>query len=92
MVTDQTSFFSLKGARVDSKFVESLVGTLEEVWKNGGKKSLFSFVPPQLLWGQRKEKKALTSSDVDKFKVYAELAKESGISLGLKIRVETGYI
>ena len=104
MVTARSSFISLKGAGVDPKFVD-LVETLGELWKNGEKKPLFSLVAPQLVKEERKKARTLDACGVDKFKAYAELAKEAGIvkiyyervgeeriSLDPTIRVKAGYI
>jgi len=104
MVTARSSFVSLKGGGVDPKFVD-LVETLGEMWKNGDKKPLFSLVAPQLLRDERKKARTLNPCGVDKFKAYAELAKEAGIvkiyyerlgeermSLDPTIRVKAGYI
>jgi len=104
MVTARSSFISLKGAGVDPKFVD-LVEALGEMWKNGDKKPLFSLVAPQLLRDERKKARTLNACGVDKFKAYAELAKEAGIvkiyyerlgeeriSLDPAIRVRAGYI
>lgn len=103
MVTARSSFVSLKGIGVDPEFVD-LVEILGEMWKNGEKKPLFSLVAPHL---SKDEKKArtLTACGVDKFKAYAELAKEAGIVkiyyerlgeerllLDPMIRVKAGYI
>lgn len=104
MVTARSSFVSLKGAGVDPKFVD-LVETLGELWKNGEKKPLFSLVAPQLVRDERKKARTLNACGVDKFKAYAELAKEAGIvridyerlgeeriSLDPTIRIKAGYI
>lgn len=104
MVTARSSFVSLKGAGVDSKFVD-LVEILGEMWKNGEKRPLFSHIAPQLLKDERKKARTLTACGVDKFKAYAELAKEAGIVkiyyerlgeerllLDPTIRVRAGYI
>jgi len=104
MVTARSSFSSLKGAGVDPKFVD-LVEALGEMWKNGEKKPLFSLVAPLLLRDERKKARTLNACGVDKFKAYAELAKEVGIvkiyyerlgeeriSLDPAIRVRAGYI
>lgn len=104
MITARSSFISLKGAGVDPKFVD-LVETLGEMWRNGEKKPLFSLVAPQLLRDEKKKIRTLTACGVDKFKAYAELAKEAGIvkidyervgeeriSLDATIRVKAGYI
>ena len=104
MVTARSSFVSLRGGGVDSKFVD-LVETLGEMWKNGEKKPLFSLVAPQLLRDERRKARTLNACGVDKFKAYAELAKEAGIvkiyyerlgeeriSLDPTIRVKAGYI
>ena len=104
MVTARSSFVSLKGGGVDSKFVD-LVETLGEMWKNGDKKPLFSLVAPQLLRDERRRTRTLNACGVDKFKAYAELAKDAGIvkiyyerlgeeriSLDPTIRVKAGYI
>ena len=104
MVTARSSFVSLKGAGVDPKFVD-LVEALGEMWKNGDKKPLFSLVAPQLLGDERKKARTLNACGVEKFKAYAELAKEAGIvkiyyerlgeeriSLDPTIRVRAGYI
>lgn len=104
MVTARSSFVSLRGAGVDPKFVD-LVETLGEMWKNGEKKPLFSLVAPQLVKDERKKARTLDACGVDKFKAYAELAKEAGIakiyyerlgeeriSLDPTIRVKAGYI
>ena len=103
MVTARSSFVSLKGAGVDPKFVD-LVEILGEMWKNGERKPLFSLVAPQLLKDEKKAR-TLTACGVDKFKAYAELAKEAGIIkiyyerlgeerllLDPTIRVKAGYI
>lgn len=104
MVTARSSFVSLKGAGVDPKFVD-LVEILGELWKNGEKKPLFSLVAPQLLKDEKKKTRTLIACGVDKFKAYAELAKEAGIVkiyyerlgeerllLDPTIRVKAGYI
>jgi len=104
MVTARSSFVSVKGAGVDPKFVD-LVETLGDMWKNGEKKPLFSLVAPQLVKDERKKARTLDACGVDKFKAYAELAKEVGIikiyyervgeeriSLDPTIRVKAGYI
>jgi len=104
MVTARSSFVSLKGAGVDPKFVD-LVETLGEMWKNGEKNPLFSLVAPPLLGDERKKARTLNACGVEKFKAYAELAKEAGIvkicyervgeeriSLDPTIRVKAGYI
>jgi len=104
MVTARSSFVGLKGAGVDPKFVD-LVETLGEMWKNGEKKPLFSLVAPQLVKDEKKKARTLDACGVDKFKAYAELAKEAGIvriyyerlgeeriSLDPMIRVKAGYI
>jgi hypothetical protein len=104
MVTARSSFISLKGAGVDPKFVD-LVETLGDMWKNGEKKPLFSLVAPQLVKDERRKARTLDACGVDKFKAYAELAKEAGIvkiyyerlgeeriSLDPTIRVKAGYI
>ena len=104
MVTARSSFVSLRGGGVDSKFVD-LVETLGDMWKNGDKKPLFSLVAPQLLKDERRKARTLGACGVDKFKAYAELAKEAGImkiyyerlgeermSLDPTIRVKAGYI
>ena len=104
MVTARSSFVSLKGGGVDPKFVD-LVETLGEMWKNGDKKPLFSLVAPQLLRDERRRARTLNACGVDKFKTYAELAKDAGIvkiyyerlgeeriSLDPTIRVKAGYI
>ncbi|KAF9653054.1 hypothetical protein BDM02DRAFT_3108173 [Thelephora ganbajun] len=104
MVTARSSFASLKGGGVDPKFVD-LVEALGEMWKNGDKKPLFSLVAPQLLRDERKKARTLTACGVDKFKAYAELAKEAGIvkiyyerlgeeriSLDPTVRMKAGYI
>lgn len=103
MVTARSSFVSLKGAGVDPKFAD-LVEILGEMWKNGEKKPLFSLVAP-LLSKDEKKARTLTACGVDKFKAYAELAKEAGIVkiyyerlgeerllLDPTIRVKAGYI
>ena len=103
MVTARSSFVSLKGAGVDPEFVD-LVEILGEMWKDGEKKPLFSLVAPQLLKDEKKER-TLIACGVDKFKAYAELAKEAGIVkiyyerlgeerllLDPTIRVKAGYI
>ena len=103
-VTARSSPISLKGAGVDPKFVD-LVETLGEMWKNGDKKPPFSLVAPQLLRDERKKTRTLNVCGVDKFKAYAELAKEAGIveihykrlgerriSLAPLIRVRAGLI
>lgn len=104
MVTARSSFISLKGGGVDPRFVD-LVETLGEMWKNGEKKPLFSLVAPQLLKDERRRARTLNTCGVDKFKAYAELAKEAGIvkiyyerlgeeriSLDPTIRMKAGYI
>ena len=104
MVTARSSFVSLKGGGVDPKFVD-LVETLGEMWKNGDKKPLFSLVAPQLLRDERRRMRTLNAGGVDKFKAYAELAKDAGIvkiyyerlgeermSLDPTIRMKAGYI
>ena len=104
MVTARSSFVSVTGAGVDSKFMD-LVEILGEMWKNGEKKPLFSLVAPQLLRDERKKARTLTACGADKFKAYAELAKEAGIVkiyyervgeerllLDPTIRVKAGYI
>ena len=104
MVTARSSLISLKGGGVDPKFVD-LVEALGEMWKNGDKKPLFSLVAPHLLRDERRKARTLNACGVDKFKAYAELAKEAGIvkiyyerlgeeriSLDPAIRVKAGYI
>jgi hypothetical protein len=104
MVTARSSFISLKGAGVDPKFVD-LVEILGEMWKNGEKKPLFSLVAPHLLKDERKKARTLAACGVDKFKAYAEFAKEAGVVkiyyerlgeerllLDPTIRVKAGYI
>lgn len=104
MVTARSSFVSLEGVGVDHKFAD-LIEILGELWKSGEKKPLFSLVAPQLLKDEKKKARTLTACGVDKFKAYAELAKEAGIIkiyyerlgeerllLDPTIRVKAGYI
>jgi hypothetical protein len=104
MVTARSSFVSLRGGGVDPKFVD-LVETLGEMWKNGEKKPLFSLIAPQIVRDERRKARTLKACGVDKFKAYAELAKEAGIikiyyerlgeeriSLDPAIRVRAGYV
>ena len=104
MVTARSSFVSLRGGGVDPKFMD-LVETLGEMWKNGEKKPLFSLVAPQIVRDERRKARTLKACGVDKFKAYAELAKEAGIvkiyyerlgeeriSLDPAIRVRAGYV
>jgi len=91
------------GGGVDPKFVD-LVETLGEIWKNGEKKPLLSFVAAQLLEGGDKMARSLNACGVNKFKAYVELARDAGIveifygrpweermSLNPAIRVRAGY-
>ena len=91
------------GGGVDPKFVD-LVETLGEMWKNGEKKPLLSFVAAQLLEDGDKMARSLNACGVSKFKAYVELARDVGIveiyygrpweeriSLNQAIRVRAGY-
>ena len=91
------------GGGVDPKFVD-LVETLGEMWKNGEKKPLLSFVAAQLLEDGDKMARSLIACGVSKFKAYVELARDVGIveiyygrpweeriSLNQAIRVRAGY-
>lgn len=104
MVTARSSFVGSKGVGVDPKFVD-LVEILGEMWKNGDRKPLFSLVAPQLLKDEKRKARTLGVCGAEKFKAYAELAKEAGIVkiyyervgeerllLDPTIRVTAGYI
>jgi len=75
-VTFQVS--KLPGGGVDPKFVD-LVETLGEIWKNGEKKPLLSLVAAQLLESGDKVARSLDACGVNKFKAYAEFARDAGI-------------
>ena len=93
-----------RGGGVDPQFVD-LVETLGVMWKYGDETPLLSLVGTQLLRDERRRMKTLTACGVDRFKDYAELARDEGIidiyhgwpgedrvSLNPAIRASAGYI